>query len=327
VRKSETRTPHDALFKASFKNPQHAAAVFRQVLPTGLAETLEWDTTRREAGSFIDLNLAFRHTDLLFSVQLAGQGTRVLLYLLLEHQSSNDDDMPLRILIYMSRIWESYHQIHGRPLPLLIPVVISHTPEGWTAPTSFHEMFEPRPDSIPHVAGLVPSFSYVLEDLIRVGSEALARWPMPAFAMAALRVLRDGRHFDQLRMNVDVWIEVIERLARGPEKDLVALEQLFRYILVVTGELRFAVFRAMIISQVQEAEEVAMTVAEELRAEGEARGLAKGRAETLQKQMKLKFGELSTEHAARIECATEQQLDLYIERILTAPTADAVFAE
>lgn len=81
-----------------------------------------------------------------------------------------------------------------------------------------------------------------------------------------------------------------------------------------------------------------MTAADELRAEGEAQGRAKGRAEgraegraqgraeTLEKLMLLKFGALTTEHAARIEAATENELDIYIERILTATTADAMFA-
>jgi hypothetical protein len=42
--------------------------------------------------------------------------------------------------------------------------------------------------------------------------------------------------------------------------------------------------------------------------------------------MLLKFGALSAEHAAHIETATEAQLDVYIERILTATTANAMFA-
>jgi predicted transposase YdaD len=104
---------------------------------------------------------------------------------------------------------------------------------------------------------------------------------------------------------------------------------LLRYVALVTGELRFAVFRAMLISQIPETEEATMTVAEELRAEGEAKGLArghlKGRADTLEKLMVLKFGALSTEHALLIDTATEQQLDVYIERILTATSAGDVF--
>jgi predicted transposase YdaD len=348
VRKSAITTPHDALFKVGFENPEHAAAVFRQILPTELVAAIDWETMRREAGSFVDPGLASRHTDLLFSAQLRdsadarGEGNVVLLYLLLEHQSSNDEDMPLRILVYMTRIWESYRKNHRGPLPLIIPVVVSHAPEGWTAPTSFHAMFEPRPDAIPHVAGLVPSFSFLLEDLHGVADDELRSWQLPPVAELVTWLLRDARHFDQLLQSAPDWIRLIERLARGPEQNLVALEQIFRYVLRVTGELRFAVFRAMIVSQVPEAEEVAMTAADELRAEGEAKGRAKGRqegreegraegrvqarAETLEKLMLLKFGALSPEHAAHIEAATEEQLDVYIERILTATTADALFA-
>lgn len=342
MRKSGIISPHDKLFKIGFEQPEHAAAVFRQVLPPELVAAIDWDTMRREAGSFVDPGLKSRHTDLLFSARLkdsgpGGEDKLVLLYLLLEHQSSNDEDMPLRMLVYMVRIWESYRKNHGGPLPLIIPVILSHAPEGWTAPTSFHAMFEPRPDSIPHAAGLVPSFSFLVEDLHRVADEDLRTWQLPTLAKLVAWLLRDGRHFDQLLHSADDWIELIERLARGPEKNSAALEQIFRYLLHVTGELRFPVFRAMIVSQVPEAEEVAMTAAEELRAEGEAKGRAQGRAEgrvegraagraeALEKLMLLKFGALSAEHAARIEAATEEQLDLYIERILAAPTADAMF--
>jgi predicted transposase YdaD len=336
-------TPHDALFKAGFESPLHAAALFRKVLPAELVDAIHWQTIQREAGSFIDPELAPRHTDLLFSVQFRDQNTRLLLYLLVEHQSTNDPDMPLRMLVYLVRIWESYHKLHGAPLPLIVPAVVSHAPEGWSAPTSFHAMFEPSPDSVPHVARLVPSFSFLLTDLVRTSNEELRRWELPPFAITVLRYLRDGRHFDRLLQSMPEWIGPFQQLARGPERNLAALEQLLRYVALVTGELRFHVFRAMIISQVPEAEEVTMTVAEELRAEGEAKGRAQGRAEgraqghaeghlqgrvdTLEKLMALKFGTMSAEHAALIASASEQRLDVYIERILTAASPADVFAD
>lgn len=329
-----TKTPHDALLKASFELPSNAAALFRQVLPPELVEAIDWESIQREAGSFIDPELASRHTDLLFSVQLRDRkkdDTRLLLYLLVEHQSTNDPEMPLRMLVYLVRIWEAYKKLHGTPLPIIIPAIVSHAPEGWSAPTSFHAMFEPSPDSIPHVAQLVPSFSFLLTDLVRASNEELRRWELPPFPMTALRYLRDGRHFDQLMENMAEWIGLLERLARGPERNHAALRQLLRYVFLVTGELRFATFRAILFSQIPETEEVAMTAAEELRAEGEARGLAKGRAEgqakTLEKQMTLKFGVLSTEHALLIDAASEHQLDVYVERILTATSADQVFGD
>jgi predicted transposase YdaD len=108
-----------------------------------------------------------------------------------------------------------------------------------------------------------------------------------------------------------------------------AVEQALYYLLQVLGRLPFEEFRVMIVEQIPQTEQIMKTMAEELEERGEARGLtrgrAEGRAETLKKQMMLKFGALAPEHAARIASATEQQLDLYIERILTATTPDAVF--
>lgn len=325
------KTPHDSLFKSGFESPADAAALFREVLPPEIVEAIDWESIQREAGSFVDPELAGRHTDLLFSARIRGQDTRVLLYLLLEHQSTNDPDMPLRILVYLVRIWESYKKLHGTPLPLIVPVVVSHAAEGWSAPTSFHAMFEPLPETIPHIGRFVPNFSFLLSDLVRTSNEELRRWELPVFAMMVIRFLRDARHFDQLVANFQEWIGPFEQLARGPARNWAAVEQLLRYIVQVTGELRFPVFRAMILSHVPEAEELTMTVAEELQALGEARGVAKGRAqgraEVLEKLMALKFGPVSSEHATRIDLATEHQLDRYIERILTAITAADVFAE
>ena len=71
------------------------------MLPPGLVEVIDWDTIQREAGSFIDPELASRHTDLLFSVRVRDRDTRLVLYLLVEHQSTNDPDMPLRMLVYI----------------------------------------------------------------------------------------------------------------------------------------------------------------------------------------------------------------------------------
>lgn len=49
-----TEKPHDALFKAAFEKPEHAAGIFRSLLPTTLVKAVAWDTLTRESGSFID---------------------------------------------------------------------------------------------------------------------------------------------------------------------------------------------------------------------------------------------------------------------------------
>jgi predicted transposase/invertase (TIGR01784 family) len=78
-----TGTPHDLLFKLAFSDPQHAAELFRSVLPPAVLRHIDFGTLRVESTTFIDDKLRARYSDLLFRVQLAGR--RAYLYLLFEH--------------------------------------------------------------------------------------------------------------------------------------------------------------------------------------------------------------------------------------------------
>jgi predicted transposase YdaD len=84
-----------------------------------------------------------------------------------------------------------------------------------------------------------------------------------------------------------------------------------------------------------QAEELIMTIAEQLREQGRQEGRQQGRQEgrqegqrlTLLKQLRLRFQGLPDEVIARLEAASTQQLDRWAERILTAETLDQVFAD
>jgi predicted transposase/invertase (TIGR01784 family) len=327
-----TRTPHDALFKAGFESPEHAAELLRQVLPKPVVDLLDWRTLRRESASFIDPGLTSRHGDLLFAVQLlAAPELEVRIYLMLEHQSQSHRDMCLRMLGYEVRDWERYRKQNATgPLPVIIPVVISHDPDGWTAARSFHDLFDLGPlgplDACPELAQFVPKFVLRVEDLIEVDDEQLWNWQLSTFVHLTVSLLRDARTPERVRQNFPQWIELVRQLLPLPNAH-VLIEQIFRYILQVAGRLQFEEFLARIQQQLPETQEIAMTIAEQLEAKGEAKAQAKAQAKArarLLRQMTLKFGALSAEHTAIIEAATEQQLDDFSERLLTEPTPEAV---
>jgi hypothetical protein len=54
-------------------------------------------------------------------------------------------------------------------------------------------------------------------------------------------------------------------------------------------------------------------------------GLLKGQAGILAKQLKLRFGELPPEAVERLSRATAEELDVWAETVLTAPSLLAVF--
>jgi predicted transposase YdaD len=320
------------LFKAGFDTPEQAAGLFKQLLPPTITRALAWETLARESGTFIDPALRNRHSDLLFSIQLVRSRAReqpgevVLLYLLLEHQSSNDVDMPLRMLEYLVRIWKRYRKDNKGSLPIIIPALLSNAPEGWTAPTGFHELFDPLVlDALTGIAALIPNFSLLLADLTHISDEELLSWMLLPAASLILKALRDGRDKEKFLRGLAKWRgRVHEILAAPGGRELI--EQLLHYIWLVTPDLDFADVHAKLLRELPETKDVVMTFAERLREQGRVEGEAKGRVQVLTKLMTLKFGPLSDEHASRIATATEHQLDAYIERILIASTPEAMFS-
>src|SRR5690606_19872689 len=149
---------------------------------------------------------------------------------------------------------------------------------------------------------------------------------LAAFPKLALWLLRDARDAEQLFRNLEYWTSAFREAMRAPYGTQ-AIEQLLRYIALVTGNVHLERFRATIREQLPEAEEVVVTIAEELQAIGLQQGLQQGRVDLLEKQLVLKFGQLPAEVRARVEAADIEQLDRYAARILTATTLEEVFTE
>ncbi|MCY3877325.1 MAG: hypothetical protein OXF88_23920 [Rhodobacteraceae bacterium] len=66
-------------------------------------------------------------------------------------------------------------------------------------------------------------------------------------------------------------------------------------------------------------------------AEGKAAGIAagktEGKADAFLRLVRLKFGELASVHAERVHSASSEQLDAWLDALLTAEDIDAVFAD
>ena len=196
--------PHDLFVRYTFGHPERAAAELRAVLPSHVVSEVDWESLRREPGSVVDPELRETESDLLFTARLR-TGRPVLLYVLLEHQSSVDPWMALRMLRYVVRQVERWRQEHPQSpvLPLIIPLVMYHGPEGtWTAPRRVEDLFDLPDEGRERWRALVPRFEYLLDDLTAErhhsntfhGSAPPPRSPEPSVPEGASRVaVRRGR--------------------------------------------------------------------------------------------------------------------------------------
>jgi predicted transposase/invertase (TIGR01784 family) len=322
-----TSRPHDALFKAAFEHPIHAAGLLRSILPDSLCHAIRWDTLTHEPGSFIDPDLDDTHSDLLFSAHLGAHG--VYLYLLFEHLSTQHPEEPRRVLRYLDGIWERGRLPNGR-LPIVIPVLVCHAPGGFTAPVEMQALFDPPPDSIAELAPYVPHFRLLVEDLVHVTDEQLRARALAAFPMLALWLLRDARDSKKLLARLESWADMFRAALRAPS-GMQAVAQLLRYVYYVCPELQYQEFREKIRKQLPESEEAVMTIAEQLiqqgRMEGRMEGRAEGRVELLEQLLLEKFGTLPPALHERLANATDEQFARWTRRVLRVETLDAVFAD
>ncbi len=173
----EPKNPHDALFRKTFSNVEHAKAALSAALSHPLLSPIEWSTLRLVAGAYVDAELASSQSDLLFMVELSCKPG--VMYLLFEHQSSVDELMPLRVLKYAARILDQHVTATGSgkqalPLPLVVTVVLHHSETGWTAGTGLTDLFDSDLALLTAVAPFVPQLRFVLVDISGLTDDELS---------------------------------------------------------------------------------------------------------------------------------------------------------
>ncbi|WNG53628.1 transposase [Archangium gephyra] len=337
--------PHDLFARYTFGHPERAAAELRAVLPAHVVSEVDWSSLRREPVSVVDPELRETESDLLFTASLC-TGQPLLLYVLLEHQSSVDPWMALRMLRYVVRQVERWRQEHPERtrLPVIIPLVMYHGPDGaWTAPRRVEELFELPAGEVDREQwrALVPRFEYLLDDLTAEREEALRARSGPPLAQLAWLVLRYGRT-EELARELPDWVALFAQVQAAPEgaEHLVVV---IRYLLWVGKDAAVHAAARQVLHSVldaQRAEELMGTWAEEMLEKGRVRGRQEGREEGREAGLQhgLSVGILRiltargvpVDEAARqriLTCTDMATLDRWFDRALNATTLSDVLDE
>jgi predicted transposase YdaD len=327
-------TPHDALVKAIFSDPEHAAGELRHLLDPAFAARVVWSSLRLVSGSYVDDTLRGRHTDLLFSANVLRDDERetveVLLYLLFEHQSTDDPLMPFRLLLYIVRVWEKLVRETPslRRLPAILPIVLHHSERGWVSPTTLHGIVDLDAAAMAVVGKHIPQLEMMLDDLGAQSDDSLRSRAISALGRLALFCLRHAREPQVLLEQLRRWVDLIREVQTAPGGSE-ALVLIWRYIMITSGQATPEAMVARLLDVVgSEHTEEIMTAGEQLIERGMKAGLEKGRKEgqeqSLLKLLRARFGALSEAAAARIHAADSTRLDAWFDRALTAATVDDV---
>ena len=188
----------------------------------------------------------------------------------------------------------------------------------WRAPSSSWGL------AIPGLAALVPRCSMVVDDLAGRSDDELRARALAPFQKLALWLLRDTRDPVRLLDRFDAWSPTI--LEAGQTRSgLEGLAVLIQYLFQVLDPLYFNAVRAKLRRLGTRSKEIAVTIAEFLEERGRKKGLREGRRAMLRSLLVYKFQSLDAAAEARLQAATPEALERYLQRALTADSLAAVF--
>jgi predicted transposase/invertase (TIGR01784 family) len=150
------------MVRAVLSDLTEAASFLQTHLPEAVSQALNWSTLKLLEGSFVDEDLRESEADLLYEVEHVSGATSLWVYVLLEHQSTPDRWMRLRLLKYCCRIWDLSFRDYPeqRELRAIVPLVFYQGERSWSYSSEFAELFA---ESVRDWPG-VPRFSHGLID-------------------------------------------------------------------------------------------------------------------------------------------------------------------
>ena len=212
--------PNDKLVKATFSELENARAFFMGHLDQSISSHVDWHTLRLESGTFIDQQLAGTESDLLYSVNLSE--SKLFLYLLFEHHSTEDPILAFRVLSYMVRIWEKHLRSNPQfnKLPPILPIVLAQDIKPWKVSPQFQDIVA-KPDGIGEkIHKCTPDFEFCLIELSKIPFDKILGTPAGILTLRALKAEKLGE-----LLGTAVWDEVLL-----VELSADAFERLMRYI-------------------------------------------------------------------------------------------------
>lgn len=333
----------DGSYKNLFSHPEMVESLMRDFVPEEWVRDLDFSTLQKQNGSYVADDLRERHDDIVWRVRCKGQWFYV--YLLIEFQSTVDHWMAVRIMTYVGLLYQDLIKTgavkNGGLLPPVFPLVLYNGHGAWTARREIAELIVP---TSPVLTKYRPNLSYFLVDEGRISQEKLTGDSPAAFlvrmersdapedlrqAIRSFRSIYGGQRHLSLRRALTVWIRrsLLHRLM--PQEPLPELNDLEEV-------------EAMLAERVTEWTEkwkmdgLAEGLAEgrrkgrvEGQEEGRKEGEISGRSAMLIRQLSKRFGQDAVDvHVQnRLRAASQEQLDLWAERILDATTIDDVFGE
>ncbi|MCQ1539457.1 transposase [Methanocalculus taiwanensis] len=194
----------DHPYKRLFSHKEMMADLISGFLNPEFAYACDFETLKRCNGSYVTDDLREREDDLIWSVRY-GDRTLVI-YLLIEFQSTPDPTMPIRIMSYMALLWQDLIRTgqisSSKSLPGIIPVVLYNGESPWNIPDDIGaSILMPDP-----VLRFKPSVQYLVVDELRLSVHHLVEVRNLAASLFGLEQSSKSEDLFELGKRLNAWM-------------------------------------------------------------------------------------------------------------------------
>ena len=171
--------PHDKKFKILLSNPKRFLNFLKDCVDMPWVEHLDENMLRKSEKSFILQDFKEKEADIVYEAEL--NGNKIVMYILLEHQSKVDYRMPYRLLLYQNEIIRDYYnnsepeirETKNFKFPPIFSIVLFTVSTEWNVPLQIRDMFE----NAELFGNYVMNFEYLLLDTKGYTDEDLKKFP------------------------------------------------------------------------------------------------------------------------------------------------------
>lgn len=258
----EINNPHDRFFKETLSKENNARDFLRQFLPGEIVSLIDVDSISLETTSFIDEDLQEFHSDLIYKVLLKGK--EAFVYILLEHKSTPEPNVPFYLLRNMLKLWQCSIDNKEKRLPLIIPYVFYHGKRDWKYSTNFEDLVDIPENGLER---FVPRFDLLFQDISEQNDDELKILSDLGVMLMAMKYIF-SEHFDE---KFAIILRTFSNVLHSDVKSE-TLQTILLYIMTVT-EMPVKRIREMIEDNLtKNLGGIAMTTAEKLMQQGMQKG-------------------------------------------------------
>lgn len=324
-----------------------------EIISENLISYIDFDQLIQVETSFIPDNLRKQESDILYTVPFSksGQTEELMIYILIEHQSTIDTTMGFRVLFYMTQIWDSQRRQWesdntpkgDRRLRPIIPIVFYTGERKWRTPIALPGMMD-LPDEL---SAFVPKYDTLFLSVKETEAGDLTRSDHP-FGWLLTVLQKELASKDEI---ADALINAVRNISSLSDVKKGQWERAIFYLYLLIfhrrqsdehDDLKNLVHQQTIeTSHKAEGEEMAQTMAEYLREQGmiegekrgvkigekqgEKRGEIRAKREVVLKLLHIQFETIPEHLTKKISLMRSvSRLDSLIEKVATAENLDEI---